>query len=348
MHNAHPTVTRTLPGIAVLCHAGDRALVVRRGRLNLISPDGEPTKVGSHIGSAVTRVFGAPAERLLRRRVFAVSTDPDSRAASVLLVTRSRLLLVDPRTAQVLAQRPSPVRRVLWQGVGQAPWGGWLLSSYDRNSRRNHPRVLFWVSPHLREVQAVTQLTGIRHVHSIRRDPFTGRIWLATGDEDAECKIGWFEGKPGQIRWVGGGSQDWRAVSLQFTSDAVWWGTDDAVGRNSIFKWHRSTGTAVRIGEVDGPIYYSARTPNGFAFFTTVEDRQAQLGIPARMWLVNDDTLVRSDICWPKDALPCAFFGYGMVEPALSVGTTATEMLWVTLWGLKGGLASQLIEWRAR
>ena len=30
---------------------------------------------------------------------------------------------------------------------------------------------------------------SVRHIHTVQPDPYTGLLWVSTGDEDAECKI---------------------------------------------------------------------------------------------------------------------------------------------------------------
>lgn len=84
---------------------------------------------------------------------------------------------------------------------------------------------------------------GVRHVHSVVRDPYTDDVWVTTGDRDAESRLcllrdgdeaagesdGGGNGTAHDGSWldvVGTGSQRWRAVDLAFTEDAVLWGMD--------------------------------------------------------------------------------------------------------------------------
>ncbi|AGB31196.1 glycosyl hydrolase BNR repeat-containing protein [Natrinema pellirubrum DSM 15624] len=67
-------------------------------------------------------------------------------------------------------------------------------------------------------------LESVRHVHSVQTDPYTGDIWVTTGDADMECQIGRL--RDGTVEAVGGGDQSWRAVELAFTPEAVLWGVD--------------------------------------------------------------------------------------------------------------------------
>jgi hypothetical protein len=70
------------------------------------------------------------------------------------------------------------------------------------------------------------QAGQIRHVHALQRDPYSGRLWICTGDEDNEAMIGWSDNYYKTIEPIGRGSQIWRACQLVFTEEAVYWGTD--------------------------------------------------------------------------------------------------------------------------
>ncbi len=72
--------------------------------------------------------------------------------------------------------------------------------------------------------ETVVSLPSVRHVHAVQRDPYTGDVWLTTGDTDAESRIGRL--RDGQFHPIGQGSQRWRAVELAFTPDAIIWGMD--------------------------------------------------------------------------------------------------------------------------
>lgn len=103
----------------------------------------------------------------------------------------------------------------------------------------------------------VLALPEVRHVHGVHRDPYTGDVWLTTGDRDAECRIGRL--RDGEFRTVGSGSQQWRAVDLAFTRDAVLWGVDSAlVRRNNVLRLPRTE--IGRNDPVPDPVYETARS----------------------------------------------------------------------------------------
>lgn len=85
----------------------------------------------------------------------------------------------------------------------------------------------------------ILELPEVRHVHAIRSDPYTGELWVTTGDRDAECYIGQL--RNGAFEPIGGGDQRWRAVDLVFTPSAIFWGMDCAyTDRNHIFRLDRA------------------------------------------------------------------------------------------------------------
>lgn len=102
-------------------------------------------------------------------------------------------------------------------------------------------------------------LDGVRHVHAVQRDPYTGDVWIATGDRDSESKIARLV--EGELEILGTGSQLWRAVELVFTPNYLLWGTDCPYQDNHMVRVSRE-----EIGKdpapeplytVDEPFYYS-------------------------------------------------------------------------------------------
>jgi hypothetical protein len=107
----------------------------------------------------------------------------------------------------------------------------------------------------------------IRHIHFVQYDPYSQKIWLGTGDEDEECRI--YNSLDGGVSFhtVGAGTQLWRAGSLLFTSDAIYWGTDIGIDHNDqpnhIMRLDRKTGTIDKIKQIYGPAYYSCQLTSG-------------------------------------------------------------------------------------
>lgn len=127
---------------------------------------------------------------------------------------------------------------------------------------------------------------SVRHIHAVQYDPYSDRIWVTTGDEDRECKIMYSTDRGKTFEIIGQGSQEWRAVSLLFTEDYIYWGMDSPHKQNYIFRWDRRTGTRKVVAEIDGPAYYSTQLEDGSLILaTTVEGATGEWDGSAHIWL---------------------------------------------------------------
>ncbi|RQG97183.1 glycosyl hydrolase [Natrarchaeobius chitinivorans] len=136
--------------------------------------------------------------------------------------------------------------------------GSIYLGEYPLDGRTT-PRIL--ESDDGAEWSTVTALDGVRHVHAVQTDPYTGDIWVTTGDADAECRIGRL--RDGQFEAVGSGDQSWRAVELAFTPSSVLWGVDSVYeATKPIQKLSRNQFDAAdprpeTVHEVSSSVYYA-------------------------------------------------------------------------------------------
>lgn len=67
-----------------------------------------------------------------------------------------------------------------------------------------------------------------RHIHVLVEDPFTGDLYLGTGDSDRSSGIYRSTNKGKSFSYVGGGNQMWRTLSFIFTDSCVYWDNDCA------------------------------------------------------------------------------------------------------------------------
>lgn len=102
----------------------------------------------------------------------------------------------------------------------------------------------------------------VRHVHFVRKDPYTGYIWMGTGDDNSACHIGYSTDGGQTFTWVLQGSQSARVVSVQFSENYVHWAMDYYPG--CFFRYHRATKWVEQLNSFEsGPGYYSSVFPNG-------------------------------------------------------------------------------------
>ncbi len=165
-------------------------------------------------------------------------------------------------------------RRPLRMGICQDDAGRIYLGEYWSNREREAVRLwrsdddgVTWHTVH------IWPAGSARHVHFVQFDPYEKLIWLGTGDRDAECRLLFSRDGGESFELAGGGSQIWRAVSVMFTPEAIFWGTDIGIDRddqpNYLVRWDRSTGLLSKLIPIDGPAYYSARSTQGIAAVAT-------------------------------------------------------------------------------
>jgi hypothetical protein len=141
------------------------------------------------------------------------------------------------------------------------------------------------------------------------------------------------------LEWIGGGGQDWRAVSLVFRPDAVYWGSDDPDGASAVFRYDRDDGHLHRVGPVSGPVYYSLSLGSKMLFATSVEKRSDPHDRVARIFQLDESGELSEVMGLAKDLLP-AQFGYGVLE--FAHGSPDGDLIWLTPKGLRARRGSYL------
>jgi hypothetical protein len=110
--------------------------------------------------------------------------------------------------------------------------------------------------------ERLVETTAVRHFHGVHPDPYREELWVTAGDTDDQSAIG--RVRDGTVRWVGGGSQRWRAVDLAFTPTAVLWGMDCSYAETvEILRLDRDGGDPVTVGRTDASVYYAETVSDG-------------------------------------------------------------------------------------
>jgi len=110
----------------------------------------------------------------------------------------------------------------------------------------------------------------IRHIHSVQKDSYTGRLWVCVGDEDNEAMIGWLDDECVNVSPIGTGSQIWRACQLVFSEDALFWGTDTgSMDLAGIYRWDKITENLTLLKKTDGAIFFGTRLRNDIIVMST-------------------------------------------------------------------------------
>jgi hypothetical protein len=201
-------------------------------------------------------------------------------------------------------------RRPLRMGLCQDNCGRIYLGEYYFNRKRKPVHLwrsdddaLNWFPVH------IWPSGDIRHIHFVQYDPFNQTIWLGTGDEDGECRISCSTDGGVSFQIVGAGLQLWRACSLLFTPDAIYWGTDIGIDHNDqpnyIIKLARRTGDINKIQRTYGPSYYSTHLiDNILVIGTCVEQANYQNDKCIHLLWTKDQNIWNDLRLWPRLIAP--------------------------------------------
>lgn len=177
-------------------------------------------------------------------------------------------------------------------GPGRTEAGGVLFGEYFRNAERGTARVYLGEDCG-RDWRVVHEFEPgrIKHIHIVRQDPFTGDIWIGTGDRNDESMVIRSPDGFENVDLIGEGSQAWRTLVLQFTERAVYWGTDTGDReRAGLYRWDRSTREVTKLLSVPECFFYGGMLTSGTMVMTT--DRHGdpiETDATTRMWLVRED-----------------------------------------------------------
>lgn len=162
-------------------------------------------------------------------------------------------------------------RGIMSTGLTWVNENEFLFGEYFNNKKRDTVRVFRFTKENLSWSKLYEFPSGsIRHIHSIQKDPFTGRLWLCVGDEDQEAMIGWLDDKCEYVNPIGSGSQLWRSCQLVFSQDALFWGTDTgSMDLAGIYRWDKNSGKLTVLQKTDGAIFFGTRLRNGIIVMST-------------------------------------------------------------------------------
>ncbi len=211
--------------------------------------------------------------------------------AGILVVLRRRFVLIEPNGEQRLVDVIHRGNKPAFRGVCAVPSGPVLYGEYLLNDERSSPIAVYRSANLLQGFTRIFEFQAgdIRHIHFIQWDPFESCLWMGTGDADNECRLYRSSDTGDSWRLVGSGNQDWRAVAVAFTQNALYWGTDagsDAGSTpNFIMRFDRSSGDLVRVHRVQGPCHgVGALAGQTIVVSTGVEGGVNEVDRSAHLW----------------------------------------------------------------
>lgn len=175
---------------------------------------------------------------------------------------------------------------------------------------------------------------SIKHIHGLYFDEFTTAIYCLTGDNDAECRIiRSFDGFK-TAETIGEGDETWRAVSILFDKDHLYYGTDAEFRANHICKVNRTTRERENLGEVNGTVFYSKRIGDDLFFTTTAENAPSQKENAAAIWHVDSEGNCEEIVKFKKDIWHHALFMFGTIH--FPYTNKLSDELYFSLVGVNG------------
>lgn len=148
---------------------------------------------------------------------------------------------------------------------------------------------------------------NINHIHGLFFDKYTDRIWVATGDRENECIIGYTDDEFKTFLEVFRGGQEYRTCQLFFYKNFVVFGTDTQYQQNVIKKFDRKTLEITELQEVQGSVIKGGQVGDVAFISTTVEPSKVNTDKYAHLWVSKDGLHWEERYKAKKDWLPFIF-----------------------------------------
>ena len=233
---------------------------------------------------------------------------------------------------------------VLGKVVGDAPLfnshciqdGNIYFGQYDQNKNRNASKIYKIDLQNNLSVAYSFPVGDIRHVHSVIKDPYVeNRIWITTGDDDGECFLLYTDDNFKNISNIGDKSQDFRIVNLGFSKDHLFYGTDNLLKENFIYRQNRSDGRRKKILSIKQTAWFLKQDKNGNAILgTTVEHGKGCQVNYCSIYYSTDYGLTWLELIRiPKDIYPMPLFKWGSVS--FSNGSDSLDDIFMNFEALK-------------
>ncbi len=192
--------------------------------------------------------------------------------------------------------------RVLRNSIAEDEDGNIYFGEYSSNKNRKTVSI-YKYSPGKESIETRYTFNNnqIRHIHGIYYDKYSNSLWCLTGDVKDECKIiQTFDGFE-TMKVIGSGDETWRAVSILFAKDAVYYAMDAEFQKNKIFMINRSNFNRTELTGIDGPVYYSIKKGDDLFFQVTAELCPSQTDKNASLWKISNNVAKK---IWTKQVDP--------------------------------------------
>ena len=176
---------------------------------------------------------------------------------------------------------------------------------------------------------------NINHIHGLFFDKYTNRIWVATGDRENECIIGYTMDEFKTFIEVFRGGQEYRTCQLFFYKDYIVFGTDTQYEQNVIKKFDRKTLEITELQQVQGSVIKGGQVGDVAFISTTVEPSKVNTDKYAHLWVTKNGLHWEERYKAKKDWLPY-IFQFGTFEFPQYYGIDKLKRLYFSGRALKG------------
>ncbi len=218
------------------------------------------------------------------------------------------------------------------------PDNGHLYYGEYWGDRRSGPVHIFGSDDQGRSWNPVYCLEGVRHIHGVYYDPYTGAVWVTTGDQDEESALWNSDDHFRSLHKIVGGSQDTRAVQLLFTENFVYFASDSPHERNHICRLDRKSGRIEKLQEVESSVFYGTKVGERLFFSTIAEPSPVNETEKVVIWGSMEGENWKPFTEFKKDPWPHKLFQYGQVM--FPAGPGDGRHLWLTPYSCRGDQVS--------
>ena len=154
----------------------------------------------------------------------------------------------------------------------------------------------------------------VNHIHGLFADPYSGKVWVATGDDDCACIFGYTEDGFKTFVPLYEGSQQYRVCVPMFREHDIIYATDSQYEQNYIRSINRKTGEVRNLQAIQGSGIYSVQIGQKMLVSTTVEPSIVNKDKNSHLWYSDDGENWREIATFKKDIWHTQVFQFGSIR----------------------------------
>jgi hypothetical protein len=209
-------------------------------------------------------------------------------------------------------------RNILHNPLCKTPDGRIFIGEYSSNRARKSVKI--YASDNNGEnwyiIYSIPQ-NKIKHIHGIFYDIYTDSLWIATGDNNGECYLINSDKNFKEVKYMGDGTQLWRACNMFFQKDQIIWLMDTPDEIPYVIHLSRVNKFIRKGAALPGPIIYSKQfDKNTYLAVTSAEPGKINPDKEVFLLLSYD---LKEWVCinkFEKDLYSMKYFQFGNISLA--------------------------------